>query len=61
MKIEQIEVLNLLFDYPGRSGYRYAGGTVTSRVTSLIRIHTDKQHTGIGAAYSHPDLVKLIV
>jgi D-galactarolactone cycloisomerase len=61
MKIEQIEVLNLLFDYPGRSGYRYAGGTVTSRVTSLIRIHTDTQHTGIGAAYSHPDLVKLIV
>jgi D-galactarolactone cycloisomerase len=61
MKIEQIEVLNLHFDYPGRAGYRYAGGTVTSRVTSLIRIHTDGPHTGIGAAYSHPDLVKLIV
>lgn len=61
MKIEQIEVLNLHFDYPDRAGYRYAGGIVTSRVTSLIRIHTDGQHTGIGAAYSHPDLVKLIV
>ena len=61
MKIEQIEVLNLHFDYPGGTGFRYAGGTVTSRVTSLVLVRTDGVHTGIGAAYSHPDLVKLIV
>jgi D-galactarolactone cycloisomerase len=61
MKIEHIEVDNLHFDYPGGTGFRYAGGTVTSRVTSLIRVHTDSAHTGIGAAYSHPDIVKLIV
>ena len=34
MKIERIEVVNLRFDYPGGTGFRYAGGTVTSRVTS---------------------------
>jgi L-alanine-DL-glutamate epimerase-like enolase superfamily enzyme len=61
MKIEHIEVLNLHFDYPGGTGFRYAGGTVTSRVTSLVRVHTDGPQVGIGAAYSHPDLVKLIV
>jgi L-alanine-DL-glutamate epimerase-like enolase superfamily enzyme len=61
MKIEHVEVLNLHFDYPSGAGFRYAGGTVTSRVTSLICVHTDGPHTGIGAAYSHPDLVKLIV
>jgi len=61
MKIERVEVLNLHFDYPGGVGFRYAGGTVTSRVTSLVRVQTDGPHTGIGAAYSHPDLVKLIV
>src|SRR5262249_25341711 len=33
----------------------------TSRVTSVVLVHTDGPHTGLGAAYSHPDLVKLIV
>jgi D-galactarolactone cycloisomerase len=61
MRIEHVEVLNLRFDYPDGGGFRYAGGTVTSRVTSLVRVHTDGPHTGIGAAYSHPDLVKLVV
>jgi L-alanine-DL-glutamate epimerase-like enolase superfamily enzyme len=61
VRIERVEVVNLHFDYPGGTGFRYAGGTVTSRVTSLVRVHTDGPHTGIGAAYSHPDLVKLII
>jgi D-galactarolactone cycloisomerase len=61
MKIEEIEVVNLRFDYPGGQGFRYAGGRVTARVSSLVLVHTDGEHTGIGAAYSHPDLVKLIV
>jgi D-galactarolactone cycloisomerase len=61
VRIERVEIVNLHFDYPGGTGFRYAGGTVTSRVTSLVRVHTDGPHTGIGAAYSHPDLVKLIV
>ncbi len=61
VRIQHVEVVNLHFDYPGGAGFRYAGGTVTSRVTSLVRVHTDGPHTGIGAAYSHPDLVKAIV
>jgi L-alanine-DL-glutamate epimerase-like enolase superfamily enzyme len=61
MKIEHIEALNLRFDYPRGEGFRYAGGRVTSRVTTIVRVHTDGPHVGIGAAYSHPDLVKLIV
>jgi D-galactarolactone cycloisomerase len=61
MRIARVEVVNLRFAYPGGHGFRYAGGTVTSRVTSLVRVHTDGPHVGLGAAYSHPDLVKLIV
>jgi D-galactarolactone cycloisomerase len=61
MKIEHVEVFNLRFHYPHGVGFRYAGGRVTSRVTSIVRIHTDGPHVGIGAAYSHPDLVKLII
>jgi len=61
MSIERVEVVNLRFEYPPGQGFRYAGGKVTSRVTSLIVVHTDGPHTGLGAAYSHPDLVKLIV
>ncbi len=61
MKIEAVTVRNLHFDYPGAEGFRYAGGVVTSRVTSLVEISTDAGLTGIGAAYSHPDLVRLII
>jgi D-galactarolactone cycloisomerase len=61
VRIERIEVLNLRFDYPGGRGFRYAGGQVTSRVTTIVRVHTDGPAVGIGAAYSHPDLVKLVI
>src|SRR5690349_7265197 len=61
MRIAGVEVVNLRFDYPNGVGFRYAGGLVTSRVTSLVRVETDSGHVGLGAAYSHPDLVKLIV
>jgi D-galactarolactone cycloisomerase len=61
VKIEHVEAINLRFGYPEGAGFRYAGGQVTSRVTTIIRVHTDGPEIGIGAAYSHPDLVKLIV
>jgi D-galactarolactone cycloisomerase len=61
VKIEHVEAINLRFDYPEGGGFRYAGGSVTSRVTTIVRVHTDGPYVGIGAAYSHPDLVKLIV
>lgn len=61
MKIEHIEAINLFFDYPNRVGFQYAGGVCTSRVTTLILVHTECGQTGIGSAYSHPGLVYLIV
>jgi D-galactarolactone cycloisomerase len=61
MRIEDVEVINLRFAYPEGGGFTYAGGRVTARVTSLVLVHTDTDHTGIGAAYSHPDLVRTIV
>jgi D-galactarolactone cycloisomerase len=61
VRIEDVEVINLRFEYPRDGGFLYAGGRVTARVTSLVLIHTDSGETGIGAAYSHPDLVRTIV
>jgi D-galactarolactone cycloisomerase len=61
MRIADIEVINLHFSYPNRHGFRYAGGLVTGRVTSLIRITTDTGLEGLGAAYSYPDLVRIII
>ncbi len=61
MRIDNVEVLNLHFEYPGRCGYRYAGGLVTSRVTSIIRVTTDTGLIGWGASYAYPDLVRIII
>jgi D-galactarolactone cycloisomerase len=61
MKITAIETINLRFDYPPDGGFRYAGGRVTARVTSIVRVETNVGIVGVGAAYSHPDLVRLIV
>jgi D-galactarolactone cycloisomerase len=61
MRIEDVEVLNLRFEYASGVGFAYAGGRVTARVTSLVLIRTDTGETGIGAAYSHPDLVRTII
>ena len=61
MRIEDVEVITLRFDYPHGHGFTYAGGLVTSRVTSLVRVRTDSGLVGLGAAYSHPDLVRIII
>src|SRR4029077_11165800 len=61
VKIQDIQVVNLRFDYTAGVGFRYAGGQETSRVTSLVLVETDSGETGVGAAYSHPDLVKTII
>lgn len=61
MKIDRIECINLLFEYPGRHGFESSGGITTSRVTSLIQVHTDGHAVGIGSAYSHPALVHIVV
>ena len=61
MRIEDIEVTTLLFAYPEASRFRYAGGTCTHRVTSLVEVRTDMGLVGIGCAYSHPELVRIII
>jgi L-alanine-DL-glutamate epimerase-like enolase superfamily enzyme len=60
MHISSIEVVNLSFDYPAGNGFRCAGENVTGRLTSLILVTTSTGLRGIGSAYSHPDLVRLI-
>ncbi|MBC7817092.1 MAG: mandelate racemase/muconate lactonizing enzyme family protein [Planctomycetaceae bacterium] len=59
MRIDHLETITLRFEYA--DGFRYAGGQCTARVTSIVLVHTDSGHVGIGAAYSHPGLVHLIV
>lgn len=61
MKITAIEVTNLRFTYPKGGGFHYAGGVATGRVTSLVRVETDEGITGLGAAYSHPELIRIII
>ncbi|MDP7743002.1 MAG: mandelate racemase/muconate lactonizing enzyme family protein [Lentisphaeria bacterium] len=61
MKIDHLDVINLRHRYPDGAGFRGAGGQCNARVTSLVLVHTDGPHIGIGSAYSHPGLVQLIV
>ena len=61
MRIDHIEVINLLFEYEPALRFRYAGGTCTGRVTTLVLVHTDTGHTGVGSAYSHPGLATLVI
>ena len=61
MKIERIEAINLLYQYPENDRFQYAGGICTNRLTTLILVHTDTNHVGIGSVYSHPSLIHLII
>ena len=61
MKIEHVEAVNLLCQYPEDDKFQYAGGVCTNRLTTLILVHTDTNFVGIGSVYSHPALIYLIV
>ena len=61
MRIDHIEAVNLLYDYPDRHGFEYAAGICTSRVTTLVLVHTDTGEVGIGSVYTHPVLAYLII
>jgi D-galactarolactone cycloisomerase len=61
MRIADIEVFNLYMEYPGRRGFRYAGGQVTSRVSTVLKVHTEQGITGLGASYAYPDIVRIII
>ncbi len=61
MKITNIEVFNLRFEYPEDQGFTYSGGVCTARVTTIVFVHTDTQHIGIGSCYTHPALAHLLI
>ena len=61
MKIDHIECINLRFEYPEGGGFRYSAGICTARVTTLVLVHTNTGHTGIGSCYTHPGLARLVI
>jgi L-alanine-DL-glutamate epimerase-like enolase superfamily enzyme len=61
MRITDMEVANLCYQYPRGTGFRYAGGVATGRLTSLVRVRTDEGIEGIGSAYSSPELVRDVI
>ena len=60
MAIHSVEVINLRFEYPG-NGFLCAEGRTNARLTSLVRVTLDDGLVGLGSAYSHPDLLRVIV
>lgn len=60
MRIADIEVFNLIYEYPNGKGFKYAGGVCTHRVTSLIKVSTEGGQEGWGSVYSHPGMVTLV-
>jgi L-alanine-DL-glutamate epimerase-like enolase superfamily enzyme len=61
MKITAVDVLTLYYEYPEGQSIRCAEGVSGSRTSSLVRVRVDEGLEGVGSAYSHPDLVQLIV
>jgi L-alanine-DL-glutamate epimerase-like enolase superfamily enzyme len=61
VKIQQIEVINLSYEYTDEEDRNLAEGHMGARLTSLVRVSLDTGLIGIGAAYSHPELVRIIV
>jgi D-galactarolactone cycloisomerase len=61
MRIEDIEVVNLIYVYPEGGGYVYSGGQCTHRATTLVRVRTDSRVEGIGACYTHPDMARIVI
>ena len=58
--IGNIEVYNLRYALTG-PGFKYGGGSLTGRLTSLVKVTTENGEVGWGAAYSHPTLVRVII
>ena len=61
MRIDHLEAIHLLFEYPNRAGFTSAGGVTSGRLTTLVKVHTDDGRSGIGSIYSHPALVDPIL
>jgi D-galactarolactone cycloisomerase len=60
MAIQSIEVVNLRFEYPGE-GFLCAEGRTKARLTSLVLVTCEDGLTGVGSAYTHPDLLRVII
>jgi L-alanine-DL-glutamate epimerase-like enolase superfamily enzyme len=60
VRIDEIEIENLCFGYPPGGGFRYAGGTATGRVTTLVRLQAEGL-TGTGSAYTHPEIARITI
>ncbi|MCU1488597.1 MAG: hypothetical protein JWM85_2 [Acidimicrobiaceae bacterium] len=60
MLISDVRVLNLHYDYEGE-GFVCAEGTTNARLTSLVEVVTDDGVSGWGSAYTHPDLLRVII
>jgi L-alanine-DL-glutamate epimerase-like enolase superfamily enzyme len=61
LKITQIEVVPLHYEYPAGQGFQFAGGYCNGRLSCLVFVHTDEGLTGVGSVYSHPGLVTSII
>lgn len=61
MKIESIEVHNLYYRYPDDEVHRCAEGHMGARLTTLVFVRCTGGMTGVGAAYSHPGVLRLII
>jgi len=61
VRIRALEVVNLHYDYPEDQAHVCAEGHMGSRLTSLVLVWLDDGLMGIGSAYSHPSLVRVIV
>jgi D-galactarolactone cycloisomerase len=61
VRITSIDVVTLYYEYPPEHAIRCAEGTTGSRTTSLVRVRVDDELVGVGSAYSHPDIVKIII
>jgi D-galactarolactone cycloisomerase len=61
MRIASIEVVNLHYKYPDDQVHTSAEGHMGHRLTSLVFIELDNGLRGVGSAYSHPDIIRVIV
>ena len=61
MNIEDIKVINLLYKIPNEKRMAYAGGSITGRLTTLVQVETNNRLLGFGSAYSHPELLRIVI
>jgi D-galactarolactone cycloisomerase len=60
VKITSVEVHNLYYRYPDDEVHRCAEGHMGARLTTLVFVQAGGI-SGVGAAYSHPGILRLII